>query len=159
MEDSLLHHNCHYEYQVMPFGLANSPSCFQAFINEVFRDMLNRVRLIDHQLYAKREKCDFHLTKISFLGYIISPEGVAMDDKKVNAVLKWPQPTTLKELQRFLGFANFYRRFIRQFSTVAAPLTAMVKKAAHRLDWSPPAVSAFQELKQRLSPRPLFSIT
>ncbi|KAL1249494.1 hypothetical protein QQF64_020499 [Cirrhinus molitorella] len=107
----------------MPFGLANSPLCFQAFINEHVRVVLQR--LIDHQLYAKCEKCEFHLSKISFLGYIISLEGVAMDDKKVNVVLKWPQPTTLKELQRFLGFANFYRRFIHHFSTVAAPLTAM----------------------------------
>ncbi|KAI2649284.1 Retrotransposon-derived protein PEG10 [Labeo rohita] len=125
----------HYEYQVMPFGLANSPSCFQSFVNEVFRDMLNRwvivyiddilvysrslsehvnhvrlvlQRLIKHQLYAKEEKCEFHRNTISFLGYIISAEGVAMDEKKVNAVLRWPRPSTLKELQRFLGFANFY---------------------------------------------------
>ncbi|KAI2661109.1 Transposon Tf2-6 polyprotein [Labeo rohita] len=142
----------HYEYRVIPFGLANSPSFFQAFINEVFRDMLNRwvivyiddiliysnsyakhvrhvravlQRLIAHQLYAKEEKCDFHQDKISFLRYIISSEGVAMDEKKVNAVLNWPRPTTLKELQRFLGFSNFYCRFIRHFSTIAAPLTTM----------------------------------
>ncbi|KAI2667669.1 Transposon Tf2-9 polyprotein [Labeo rohita] len=158
----------HYEYRVMPFGLANSPSYFQAFINEVFRDMLNRFvivyiddilifsnslhehvnhvrtvlqRLISHHLYAKEEKCEFHQDKISFLGYIISSEGVAMDEKKVNAVLNWPRPTTLKELQRFLGFANFYRRFIRHFSTVAAPLSAMVKKAfddlRHRFTTAP----------------------
>ncbi|KAL0156949.1 hypothetical protein M9458_048195 [Cirrhinus mrigala] len=125
----------HYEYLVMPFGLANSPSYFQAFVNEVFRDMLNRwvivyiddiliysnsysehvthvratlQRLISHQLYAKEEKCEFHLDKISFLGCIISPEGVAMDERKVNAVMNWPRPTTLKELQRFLGFSSFY---------------------------------------------------
>ncbi|KAI2661335.1 Transposon Tf2-6 polyprotein [Labeo rohita] len=145
----------HYEYRVMPFGLANSPSCFQAFVNDVFRDMLNRwvivyiddiliysnsysehvkhvrcvlQRLISHQLFAKEEKCDFHKDKISFLGYIISSEGVAMEEKKVDAVLNWPRPNTLRELQRFLGFSNFYRRFIRNFSTVAAPLSAMVKK-------------------------------
>ncbi|KAL0188510.1 hypothetical protein M9458_015609, partial [Cirrhinus mrigala] len=172
----------HYEYRVMPFGLSNSPSCFQAFVNEVFRDMLNRCvivyiddiliysnsypehvqhvravlkRLISHQLYAKEEKCDFHQSRISFLGYIISPEGVAMDERKVEAVLNWPRPSTLRELQRFLGFANFYRRFIRNFSTVAAPLTAMVKKGTTRLTWSPAALQAFGDLRQRFSTAPI----
>ncbi|KAI2666797.1 Transposon Tf2-6 polyprotein [Labeo rohita] len=172
----------HYEYRVMPFGLANSPSYFQAFINEVFRDMLNRFvivyiddilifsnslhehvnhvravlqRLISHHLYAKEEKCEFHQDKISFLGYIISSEGVAMDEKKVNAVLNWPRPTTLKELQRFLGFANFYRRFIRHFSTVAAPLSAMVKKGTSRLTWTQPALQAFDDLRHRFTTAPI----
>ncbi|KAL0176934.1 hypothetical protein M9458_029264, partial [Cirrhinus mrigala] len=172
----------HYEYRVMPFGLANSPSYFQAFVNEVFRDMLNRwvivyiddilifssslaehiqhvravlQRLISHQLFAKEEKCEFHQDKVTFLGYIISPEGVAMDDKKVNAVLSWPRPTTLRELQRFLGFANFYRRFIRHFSTIAAPLTAMVKKGISRLSWSQPALQAFDDLRRRFSTAPI----
>ncbi len=138
----------HYEYLVMPFGLSNCPSVFQAFINYVFRDMLNQwvivyiddiliysetyaehvrhvravlKRLQQHQLYAKAEKCEFHQETISFLGYVISSRGVDKDEQKVQAVVNWPQPTTLKELQRFLGFANFYRRFIRNFSTIAAP--------------------------------------
>ncbi len=125
----------HYEYRVMPFGLANSPSVFQAFINDVFRDMLSQFvivyiddiliysdslythvkhiravlkRLIQHQLYAKIQKCEFHQTQISFLGYVINSEVVTMDDSKVQAVLNWPKPTTVKELQRFLWFANFY---------------------------------------------------
>ncbi|KAL0154119.1 hypothetical protein M9458_050578 [Cirrhinus mrigala] len=172
----------HYEYRVMPFGLANSPSYFQAFVNEVFRDMLNRwvivyiddiliyssshaehiqhvravlQRLIKHQLYCKEEKCEFHQEKVAFLGYIISPEGVAMDEKKVNAVRNWPRPTTLKELQRFLGFANFYRRFIRGFSSVAAPLSSMVKRGISRLAWTPPAIQAFLDLRQRLTSAPI----
>ncbi|KAI2650029.1 Transposon Tf2-6 polyprotein [Labeo rohita] len=172
----------HYEYRVMPFGLANSPSYFQAFVNEVFRDMLNRwvivyiddilvfsntyadhvqhvravlQRLIQHKLYAKEEKCQFHQECVSFLGYIISPEGVAMDDTKVNAVRNWPRPKTLKELQRFLGFSNFYRRFIRHFSTVAAPLTSMVKKGETRLSWSSDALQAFHELRQRFTSAPI----
>ncbi|KAI2667311.1 Transposon Tf2-9 polyprotein [Labeo rohita] len=112
-------------------------------------------RLIKHQLYAKEEKCEFHRDTISFLGYIISAEGVAMDEKKVNAVLRWPHPSTLKELQRFLGFANFYRRFIRHFSSVAAPLTAMVRKGASRLAWSQPALQAFDDLRQRFTTAPI----
>ncbi len=145
--------NGHYEYLVMPFGLVNSPSVFQAFINDVFRVMLGRwvivymddiliysdtfdshvqhvravlKRLIDHQLYAKMEKCLFHQTLTSFLGYIISADGVAMDEK-INSVLNWPTPKTTKDLQRFLGFANFYRCFICNFSTIAAPLTSLLR--------------------------------
>lgn len=174
--------NGHYEYRVMPFGLVNSPSVFQSFVNDIFRDMLNRTviiyiddiliysdtleehvqhvravlqRLIEHQLYAKAEKCEFHTTSTTFLGYVISPEGVAMDESKVNAVLKWSVPRTLKELQRFLGFANFYRRFIRNFSSVVSPLTSMVKKGTHRLHWAETALQAFQELKRRFVTAPI----
>ncbi|KAI2659652.1 Transposon Tf2-9 polyprotein [Labeo rohita] len=112
-------------------------------------------RLIEHQLYAKEEKCQFHQESIAFLGYVISPEGVAMDDNKVNAVRNWPRPKTLKELQRFLGFSNFYRRFIRNFSTVAAPLTSMIKKGDARLTWSPSATQAFHDLRQRFTTAPI----
>ncbi|KAL0175542.1 hypothetical protein M9458_027872, partial [Cirrhinus mrigala] len=172
----------HYEYRVMPFGLANSPSYFQAFVNDVFRDMLNRwvivyiddiliysnsysehvqhvravlQRLIKHQLYAKEEKCEFHQERITFLGYVISSEGVAMDETKVNAVRNWPRPKTLKELQRFLGFSNFYRRFIRNFSTVAAPLSSMIKQGNTRLTWTPLATQAYDELRQRFTTAPI----
>ncbi len=172
----------HYEYLVMPFGLSNSPSVFQAYINDVFRDMLNHwvivyiddiliysdslethiqhvravlKRLIEHQLYAKKEKCEFHQTRVSFLGYIISADGVAMDNTKVQSVLNWPQPTTVKELQRFLGFANFYRQFIRNFSTVAAPLTSLLRGGRQRLNWSPSAQNAFQQLKNRFTTAPI----
>lgn len=174
--------NGHYEYLVMPFGLANSPSVFQAFINEVFRDMLNQwviiyiddiliysnslsehiqhvravlKRLIQNQLYAKISKFEFHQSCISFLGYIISPEGVAMDQQKVDSVTQWPQPITIRQLQRFLGFANFYRRFIRNFSTVAAPLTTMVKANNARLRWNSDAIKAFNQLKARFSSAPI----
>ncbi len=172
----------HYGYLGMPFGLSNSPSVFQSFISDVFRDMLDQwvivyiddiliysnslkehlqhvrsvlKRLIQYQLYAKAEKCEFHQTSTSFLGYIISQVGVAMDESKVRAVLELPQPHTVKELQRFLGFANFYRRFIRSFSAVAAPLTAMTKRSTSRLSWNPEALLAFQELKTRFTSAPI----
>ncbi|KAL0198667.1 hypothetical protein M9458_007207, partial [Cirrhinus mrigala] len=173
----------HYEYLVMPFGLSNSPSVFQSLINDIFsRDMLNKFvivyiddilvysenqqdhvnhvravlqRLIQHQLYAKLSKCEFHLSTVSFLGYIISAEGVTMDDNKVSAVLQWPRPQTLKELQRFLGFANFYRRFIRGFSQVAAPLTSLTRKGTTKLVWTPASEQAFQELKTRFTSAPI----
>ncbi len=72
-----------------------------------------------------------------------------MDEQKVRAVVNWPQPTTPKELQRFLGFANFYRWFIRNFSTIAAPMTSMIKAGTQRLTWSSAAIAAFRSLKER----------
>ncbi len=168
----------HYEYLVMPFGLANSPWVFRSFINDIFCDMLDRwvivyidniliysnnleehirhvrsvlKRLMQYQLYAKAEKCEFHQTSTSFLSYVISQEGVAMDERKVKAFMEWPQPQTIKELQRFLGFANFYRRFTRDFSVIAAPLTTMTKRRAARLTWSPESRQAFYELKTRFT--------
>ncbi|KAL0148450.1 hypothetical protein M9458_056260 [Cirrhinus mrigala] len=112
-------------------------------------------RLIKHQLYAKAEKCEFHQMSISFLGYIISHEGVSMDEAKVRAVTEWPQPRTLKELQRFLGFANFYRRFIRGFSLIAAPLTSMTKRSSPHLTWTTAATQAFTDLKSRFTTAPI----
>lgn len=150
----------HYEYLVMPFGLTNAPAVFQALVNDVLRDMLNRFvfvylddilifsrtkeehvghvqavlqRLLANSLYVKAEKCEFHVPSISFLGYRINQARIEMDPAKVEAVLAWPVPETRKQLQRFLGFANFYRRFIRGYSAVAAPLTALTStKTAFR---------------------------
>ncbi len=142
----------HFEYRVLPFGLVNAPAVFQALINDVLRDMLNifvfvylddilifsnslqehtlhvrRVlqRLLENRLFVKAEKCVFHASSVSFLGSVMSAEGIGMDPAKVRAVMDWPVPDSRTALQRFLGFANFYRRFIHNFSQVAAPLTAL----------------------------------
>ncbi|KAI2647704.1 Transposon Tf2-6 polyprotein [Labeo rohita] len=163
----------HYETLVMPFGLCNSPSVFQQFINDVLRDMLGRwcyaylddilvysktleehtqhvravlQRLLAHQLYCKLEKCAFHQHTTTFLGFVISSQGVAMDPQKLEAVRAWPLPTSLKQLQRFLGFANFYRRFIQGFSATAAPLTALTRPSRGEFQLTPEAISAFKKL-------------
>ncbi|KAI2660981.1 Transposon Tf2-8 polyprotein [Labeo rohita] len=144
----------HYEYLVMPYGLSISPSVFQTFMNEVFREFLHQFVLVyiddiliysrnmaehrqhvqqvlhklrQYQLYLKLEKCEFHQSSVYFLGYNISAEGVHMDQRKVDAILKWPPPRTVKELQRFLGFSNFYRRFIQGYSSITAPLTSLLR--------------------------------
>ncbi|KAK3561986.1 hypothetical protein QTP86_022734 [Hemibagrus guttatus] len=158
----------------MPFGLTNAPAVFQALINGVFQDLLGKwviayiddilmysaspeehvlhvrevlFRLQQHHLYVKLEKCEFHRATVTFLGYVISRRGVEMDMVKVRAVTDWPAPTTVWELQRFLGFANFYRRFIRNYSSVAGPLTSLLRGKPKRLVWTDQAQAAFQQLK------------
>ncbi|KAK3528917.1 hypothetical protein QTP70_012864 [Hemibagrus guttatus] len=172
----------HYKYRVMPFGLANTPVVFQALINGVFQDLLGKgviayidnilvystsmedhvrqvrevlTRLQRHHLYVKLEKCEFHQTMVTFLGYVISRQGMEMDVVKVRAVTEWPAPATVWELQRFLGFANFYRKFIRNYSSVAGPLTSLLRGKPKRLAWTDQARAAFQQLKNCFTTAPI----
>ena len=139
-----------FEYLVMPFGLTNAPATFQNFMNDIFHDLtdnfvvvylddiliysnneqehVGHVReVLQHlranDLHAKPEKCSFHVDSVEYLGVIVSPDGITMDPAKVQAVLDWPTPQSIKELQSFLGFANFYRRFIDNYSGITGPLT------------------------------------
>lgn len=91
--------------------------------------------LLDNCLFAKAEKYIFHASSVSFLGSIVSAEGISMDPAKGRAIIDWPVPDSRTALQRFLGFANFYRSFIRNFSQVAAPLTALTSTKL-RFVWS-----------------------
>ncbi|UTT88798.1 hypothetical protein NDA17_002362 [Ustilago hordei] len=143
-----------YEYLVMPFGLANALAHFQSFINDIFRDIIGvyvvvylddflnfsdteeahvkhvtevLTRLRSNRLFAKLSKCEFHTKTVEFLGYIIKPTGIEMDPEKVRTVKEWPMLESIHDIQRFLGFANFYRRFIAHFARIAKPLTALVK--------------------------------
>lgn len=84
--------------------------------------------LREHQLFAKFSKCEFWLREIKFLGHVISNEGIAVDSSKVEAVLNWKQPKNISENRSFLGLAGFYRRFIKDFSRLAAPLTKLTRK-------------------------------
>ncbi|KAK3538314.1 hypothetical protein QTP70_035244, partial [Hemibagrus guttatus] len=172
----------HYEYRVMPFSLTNAPAVFQALINGVFQDLLGKgvIAYIDdilvysksleehvlhirevlshlqrHHLYVKLEKCEFHRTMVTFLGYVISQRGVEMDMVKVRAVIDWPAPTTVRELQRFLGFTNFYRRLIRNYSSVAGPLKSLLRGKPKRLAWKDQARAAFQQLKESFTSAPI----
>ncbi len=106
----------------------------------------------------KPEKCEFHVTQAQFLGFIITPGHVEMEPKKVEAVLNWPIPATVKEVQRFIGFANFYRRFITNFSSVVPPLTALTKGGGIKIHWGPEAAGAFEELKRHFTCAPILSI-
>ena len=171
----------HYEYLVMPFGLTNAPAVFQNLVNDVLRDMLNVFvfvylddilifspdeqthtqhvrlvlqRLLQNQLFVKAEKCEFHKPSISFLGFVLAEGEIRMDPEKVSAVANWTTPSSRKEVQRFLGFANFYRKFIRNYSTVASPLHDLT--SPHRtFAWSPKCEASFQGLKERFISAPV----
>ncbi|KAL0180404.1 hypothetical protein M9458_025846 [Cirrhinus mrigala] len=171
----------HYEYQVMPYGLVNAPSVFQNFIHEVLREFLHHFvivyiddiliyskseaehqhhvaevlqRLREHQLYLK---CSFHQRSVQFLGYIIDHHGVRMDEGKVKAVVSWSKPNSIKELQRFLGFANFYRRFIKGYSHITNPLTNLLKGHPKTLNWTTEATTVFEILKKAFTQAPLLT--
>ncbi|XP_060758382.1 uncharacterized protein LOC132869044 [Neoarius graeffei] len=120
---------------------------------EHVRDVLQC--LLANHLYVKAEKCEFHQRQISFLGYIISAEGFSMDSAKVSAVISWPAPTSVKDLQRFLGFANFCCHFIRGFNMIADPLMALLKKGSKCLQWNPSAEEAFSRLKHAFTSAPV----
>ncbi len=111
-------------------------------------------RLRQHHLYLKLEKCEFHRPTVQFLDYIIGQEGIQMDQGKVTAVKEWPLPLSVKELQRFLGFANFYHRFIKDFSLHTAPLTSMLRGKPKSLSWDSNAHEAFEGIKSAFSTAP-----
>ncbi|SYW77577.1 uncharacterized protein UHO2_02385 [Ustilago hordei] len=117
-----------YEYLVMPFDLANAPAHFhdteKAHVKHV-TEVLTCLR--SNRLFAKLLKCEFHTKTVKFLGYIIKLTGIEMDPEKVHTVKEWPMPESIHDIQRFLGFANFYQRFIAHFAHIAKPLTSLVK--------------------------------
>ena len=170
-----------YEYQVMPFGLCNAPSTFQHFVNDTFREYLDdflvaylddlliysntlkehnwHVHLIlqplqNAGLYLKLSKYEFHVQTVSFLGYITSPEGTNLDPAKIDSILSWPTPTCILDLQTFLGFANFYRCFIRNYNRIIIPITNLLKKTIV-FNWNTTANKAFKWLKKAFTTAPI----
>ena len=109
--------------------------------------------LLQHKLYAKVEKCEFHKDQMTFVGYLVSQEGIGMDPAKVSAVLDWTTPRTVKEVQSYLGFANFYRKFINNYSALTTPLTSLTRKTA-KFVWSPAAEEAFRTLQHAFTTPP-----
>ncbi|MCI00567.1 RNA-directed DNA polymerase (Reverse transcriptase), partial [Trifolium medium] len=145
----------HYEYSVMPFGVTNAPGVFMEYMNRIFHTYLDQfvvvfiddiliyskseeehaehLRIVlqvlkEKKLYAKLSKCEFWLHKVSFLGHVISGDGIAVDPSKVDAVLQWETPKSVTEIRSFLGLAGYYRRFIEGFSKLALPLTQLTCK-------------------------------
>jgi len=167
-----------FEPTVMFFGLTNSPATFQAMMNELLRDLINTgkvvvfiddvivgteteeghdelvaevvKRLEESDLYVKPEKCKWKVREVEFLGVVIRLEGIKMEKEKVKGVLEWPIPKCVKDVQKFLGLANYYRRFIEGFATVARPLHDLVKKDK-KWEWTEKEENTFKELKERFT--------
>jgi len=176
-------HHGHFEFLVMPFGLSNAPSTFQALMNSVLKSFLRRCVLVffddiliysgswtahmqhlravldvlrAHHLHLKRAKCAFAARAVHYLGHVISEAGVSMDVSKVEAVQSWPQPRSARGLRGFLGLAGYYRRFIQDFGAIVAPLTQLLRKNAFQ--WTEEAAAAFDALKGALSSAPVLHL-
>lgn len=176
-------HMGHFEYLVMPFGLTNAPATFQALMNKILAPHLRKFVLVffddiliysksldDHvthltqvlqllrqnQLFAKPSKCVFGQDQVEYLGYIISHSGVATDPAKVQAVQKWPIPTTPTELRGFLGLAGYYRRFIKHFGIICKPMFDALKK--NNFHWQAAQQQAFDSIKLQLSQAPVLAM-
>lgn len=173
----------HFEYLVMPFGLANAPASFQQYINNALSGLVDTIcivylddiliyssdptkhtqhvrsvlqRLREWNLYANPAKCEFNRDEVTFLGFVVTTKGIRMDRDKVEAVLDWPAPRSVHDIQMFLGFAGFYRRFIKKYSSITAPLTELVKgKQPDTFDLEPTALEAFEKLKVMFSTAPI----
>jgi len=169
---------------VMFFRLKNSPATFQTMINELLRDLINTgkvaafiddviigteteeghnelvaeviKRLEENNLCMKPEKCKWKVREVGFLGVIIGPDGIKMEEEKVKRVLEWPTPKGVKDVQKFLGLANYYRRFIEGFASIARPLHNMVKKDK-KWEWTEKQEKAFRELKERFTKEPVLA--
>lgn len=151
-----------FEWTVMPLGLSNTPAIFQRFMNHILHDLLdddtfnylddtmigsiNRKEnllvtreilqpLWKHKCYLRAKKCEFAVPETEWLGLYLTGDGVAMDEHKVAAIKEWPVPRNVKDIQTFLGFANFYRRFIKDFAKVSQPITNLLRKDTV-WDWS-----------------------
>jgi hypothetical protein len=169
-----------FEPLVMFFGLTNSPATFQTMMNDIFRELINEGHVIvymddimifskdmeehrrvvkrvlsilhKHNLYLKPEKCEFEKEKVEYLGLVVSEGMVEMDPVKVEGVSKWPVPGTKSELQQFLGFINFYRRFVQNFASIAKPLHTLTGNKPWT--WGPDQQTSFQTLKDAVTAAP-----
>jgi hypothetical protein len=172
-----------YEYLVMSFGLTNAATYFIYLMNSVFMPELDKFvvvfiddilvysknedehtkhlhtvlqRLRDHRLYAKLSKCDFWLREIKFLGHTISQDEISVDPEKVQEVMDWEPPSTVRQIRSFLGLAGYYRRFIPDFSRIAKPMTKLLKKGV-KFEWSQKCEDVFHALRQHLTIAPVLA--
>jgi transposase InsO family protein len=174
----------HYEFKVMPFGVTNAPAVFMDLMNRIFSSYLDKfvvvfvddilvysknekeheehLRIVlqtlrQHQLYANLKKCEFWMNSVTFLGHVISGKGISVDPRKIEAVKEWPVPKNVKEIKSFLGLAGYYRKFVQDFSRIAAPLTKLTRMGV-KYKWSEECMAAFEELKNRLTTAPILKM-
>ncbi len=166
-----------YELMVMFFGLTNSPATFQWMMNDIFKDLITSGKMTiyldnilimsktkeehrqitwevlktlrKHKLFLKAEKCEFEVLEMEYLGVVISEGSICMDPVKTKGILDWPVPTKKKELQSFLGFTNFYRHFIKDYSKIVKPMTQLTGNDTWK--WGKAQQEAFEQLKRQLA--------
>ncbi|GBG62341.1 hypothetical protein CBR_g30295 [Chara braunii] len=174
----------HYEFIVMLFGLTNAPATFQRCMNDMFRPWLDKFVVVylddilvfsktlqEHQGHLRQvleklreanfkinaKKCEWAKTQVLYLGHVLDGDGITPEDSKIAAIRDWPMPHTLTELRSFLGLANYYRKFVRNFSTIAAPLRRLLKKEAI-WQWDKDCTSALKKLKRALIEYPVLKV-
>jgi hypothetical protein len=165
----------------MSFGLTNELAYFLYLMNKVFMEHLDKFvmvfiddilvysrseeeyeehphlvlqKLRDHRLYAKLSKCEFWLKQVAFLGRIILKGGISVDPSKIQDVLSWNAPTSVSDIQSFLGLAGYYWRFIEGFPSICKPMTELLEKEK-KFKWTQVCEASFQELKKRLTIAPI----
>ena len=171
-----------FEPTVMFFGLTNSPAMFQVIMNDLLRDLVveekvavfiddvivateteerhNVIveevlrRLEENDLFVKPEKCMWKVREVGFLGVIIGKDRVRMEREKVQGVVEWLVPKDVKNVQKFLGLANYYRWFVKDFAKIARPLHEMMRKE-NKWSWGEKQQKAFEELKERFITEPV----
>lgn len=171
----------HFEFLVLPFGLTNAPATFMHLMHQIFRPFLDRFVLVflddiliysrnleehkehvrqvlellrQNKLYAKESKCELFKDRVEFLGHMVDAGGIHMMEDKVNAVTAWPQLTSVADVRSFLGTVGYYRKFVRMFSEIAAPLTELLQKDKPFV-WGEAQQKAFTELKAAVSKQPV----
>ncbi|XP_052203128.1 uncharacterized protein LOC127808594 [Diospyros lotus] len=176
-------HHGHFEFLVMPFGLTNAPATFQSLMNRIFEPYLRKFILVffddilvysptfdqhlahlkitleilrTHQLFIKESKCAFAQRQVEYLGHLISDGEVSTDPRKVEAMLSWPRPTSLKALRGFLGLTGYYRRFVQNYGIISKPLTNLLKKGGFNRGQE--AEEAFENLKGAMSRVPVLGL-
>ena len=172
----------HYEFLVMPFGLTNAPATFMDLMNRVFRPYVDQFVIVfiddilvyskdreshethlrvvletlrKEQLYVKLSKCEFWLNEVSFLGHIVSKEGIRVDPKKI-VVVEWKPPRNVTEVRSFLGLVGYYRRVVKGFSMIAALMTRLLQKNV-KYEWSEKCQISFNNLKASLTEAPVLT--
>ncbi|WMV08178.1 hypothetical protein MTR67_001563 [Solanum verrucosum] len=175
----------HYEFLVMSFGLTNALAAFMSLINEVFKPFLDSFVIVfiddilvyskseeehnDHlrivlgvlgkqRLYAKFFKCEFWLNSVAFLGHLVSKEGVMVDPQKIETVKNWVRPNFVTEVRSFVGLASYYRRFVKNFASIATHLTSLTKKEVP-FEWTEKCEGSFQNLKTLLTTAPILALS
>ena len=174
----------HFQFKVLCFGLTNAPATFQHAMNHAFSDCIDNFVLVylddilvyskneeehlehlehvlkvlrRHKYYAKMKKCDFLKAELPFLGHVVSGQGVRVDPRKVEAIKDWPVPTTVTQVRSFLGLANFFRKFVQGYASIASPLSDLTRKNVPFV-WTPERQRAFDRIKSCLIEAPVLRL-